>query len=939
MAEQFSGEGSSSTSFSSGESSDSNIELNIKTLDSRIFKFQVDRNVPVSAFKEKIANVMDISVGQQRLIFRGKVLKDEHPLSEYHVENGDTLHLVERQPTQSQPSSASGGVEPSGGNVNQGNDANAGPPRSRIGQISHSVVLGTFNVGDQGEGVVPDVSRVIGAVLNSIGLGGLTAANGSGNIQSPMSFNVPGRGPHGNESEATGAGGRNQAGNQPSSGQSFSNQPIQSTPQVVQIPLAAATAAIPIPSLNAPLPDSLNTLSEFMSRMEQSFTQNGYQPNSPSPNLEELGPNARGLPSQEALSNVLRHAERLLGGQSVAAISHIAGRLEQEGGSSDTSVRAQIQAEASQTGMAMQHLGALFLELGRTMLTLRMGQSPGQAVVNAGPAVYISPLGPNPIMVQPFPLQTNSLFGGPVPPSNPVAFGPVGIGSPPRHINIHIHAGGSSLAPIVSALGSRASNSEGMLGQRGDTTGSGGSGPSHPASSVAAASFLARPSGLGGSHAPISNVAVSMTQPNSESAPASSLISEINSRLRNLAGNLQEGRNQMQSAAQAELNVENPAVGSAEATVQSDNVAVDRVGEPAVSSGASREESEHKESMDVTSRGAPSCPSGSSPTCSSEDAIIVKEGAASHNEEPDVCGESHVPKGLGLGSLERKRRGRQSKPPAKEDSGSSSASLDQNQLIRTSGQQILQSLLSQGLSANRAEANNQPLGASAVASTQATESLSQGQQGPDSQVDMGGLMSQVLHSPALNGLLAGVSEQTGVGSPDALRNMMQQLTQSPVMMNAVNQIARQVDPQDLGSMFGGMGGQGGRIDLSRMVQQMMPMVSQALGGVSNGSSLFPEFESDFPRPSNENRPNRDYVTGDSVDQVNMEHVVRNIEDLHPPSDVFNSMVENANRVYGSGNDSEDIVVALRGDENLARDYIELLRRDVQQRLQGGSRQL
>lgn len=99
-----------------------------------------------------------------------------------------------------------------------------------------------------------------------------------------------------------------------------------------------------------PLPDSLNTLLEFMTRMEQSFAQNGisrtlpfcfffvfsskfivhnewiyalsgYQPNSSSPNLEELGPNARGLPSQEALSIVLRHAERLLGGQSVAAIS------------------------------------------------------------------------------------------------------------------------------------------------------------------------------------------------------------------------------------------------------------------------------------------------------------------------------------------------------------------------------------------------------------------------------------------------------------------------------------------------------------------------------------------------------------------------------------------------------------------------------------------
>ena len=30
-----------------------------------------------------------------------------------------------------------------------GNDAASGIPRNRVGQISHSVVLGTFNVGDQ----------------------------------------------------------------------------------------------------------------------------------------------------------------------------------------------------------------------------------------------------------------------------------------------------------------------------------------------------------------------------------------------------------------------------------------------------------------------------------------------------------------------------------------------------------------------------------------------------------------------------------------------------------------------------------------------------------------------------------------------------------------------------------------------------------------------
>lgn len=48
--------------------------------------------------------------------------------------------------------------------------------------------------------------------------------------------------------------------------------------------------------------------------------------------------------------------------------------------------------------------------------------------------------------MQPFPLQTSSLFGGStaVPP-NPGPFGALGIGSAPRHVNIHIHAGMKNL--------------------------------------------------------------------------------------------------------------------------------------------------------------------------------------------------------------------------------------------------------------------------------------------------------------------------------------------------------------------------------------------------------------------------------------------------------------------------------------------------------------
>lgn len=44
MADQYSSEGSS-TGNVSGESSDSIVQLNIKTLDSQIYSFQVDKNV------------------------------------------------------------------------------------------------------------------------------------------------------------------------------------------------------------------------------------------------------------------------------------------------------------------------------------------------------------------------------------------------------------------------------------------------------------------------------------------------------------------------------------------------------------------------------------------------------------------------------------------------------------------------------------------------------------------------------------------------------------------------------------------------------------------------------------------------------------------------------------------------------------------------------
>ncbi|KAM5565255.1 ubiquitin-like domain-containing protein CIP73 [Rosa sericea] len=934
MANQYSNEGSGPSNVSE-ETSDSTVEINIKTLESQIYSFQVEKNMLVSLFKEKIADQTGVPVGQQRLIFRGKVLKDDHPLSEYHLENGHTLHLVVRQPSQPQTSSDTSSAEP---NANAGNEGN-GAPRGRIGQISHSVVLGTFNVGDQGEGMAPDLSRVIGAVLNSIGIGNQATTNVNGNMQSTMPNN-PGQSPQGNETEGLhgNANSQTRGGNNAQSGLTFSSQPSQTLPQFLQTPLAAG--ASPFPSLNTPIPDALNTLSEFMNRMERALSQNGgYQQNISATNPGDLSrvnlpSNAQGLPTPEALGIVLRNAERLLSSHAASALSHIAGRLEQEGASSDPSARGQIQTESIQVGLAMQHLGALLLELGRTIWTLRMGQSPGEAVVNAGPAVYISPSGPNPIMVQPIPYQTSSPFSASVPLSNPINFGPVGIGSAPRNVNIHIHAGTS-----LSALGARGSNGEGMQGEHRNGPGSRDSGAARvlPVRNIIATAIPSSQTGIATSSASQTGSGVSVPRPRSDSS-LSSIVAELNSQIRNFVGNAQ-GNDAVQSG-QAVPNVQNSSagVGSCNNTgnEQLSNSDVNGGQQSNASLPGSTSESEVQKASgsvpplrdDSRFQARDSLSRGQNPMPSEDDKGNASQTAA---EQDKTEGAKAVPLGLGLGMLERKRQGRQQKTLQKNgDGGTTSASSNQNQQV-TSGQQLLQSLATRSTAGSRLSTSDTPARQTVPNVGQVRDGRSLGVQGPGGQVDMGSVMSQVLQSPALNGLLSGVSEQTGVGSPDALRNMLQNFTQSPQMMNAVNQITEQVDTQDFGNLFAGLGGgQGGGIDMSRMFQQMMPIVSRALGAGSSPAQPPPVMGSQSLY--NERSLNRD------DNEIDLQQVVQRIGQLNAPGDVFQAVVENSVQLSGRGSSPQELVDELCRDEGLSSEYAEILRRDIRRRLEGESGQ-
>ncbi|XP_057796956.1 uncharacterized protein LOC131012983 [Salvia miltiorrhiza] len=880
----------SSTSNVCGGSSESTLQLNVKTLDSRIYSFRVDKYMSVSAFKDKVAVQSGVPVGQQRLIFRGKVLKDDHLLSEYNVENEDTLHLVERQP---QPSTGSSSGEATSNNGIRGQDS-AGGSRHRIGPIAQSIVMGTLNVGDPGEAVVPDLSRVIGAVLNSIGISNL-----AGGLQAgpPAS--------HGNASEGSqGDGGiENQGGNQSIPWQAFHGP---SASHAMHIPLGAAVA---IPSLNMPVPDSLSTLVEYMNRMEQAFLQNDNQPNqstaSGSIPATVLPPNSRGLPTVEGLSVILQHAQRLLSEHAVPAISRTAVRLNQERDSNDPTVRGQVQTDSIQLGMAMQHLGALFLELGRTVLTLRMGQAPADSFVNSGPAVYISPSGPNPIMVQPFPLQTTSLFGGSSGASTShVPMGPVGVATVPRNVNIHIHTG-AALAPTAPTVGNRAPNGEGMQRQPANATAPADFGQAHGPTGLytTGTAIQSQPITFSASGAvPTGTV----DQQSLESRSISSTVAEINSQIRSLLLNMQGENHAPSGQSDSSTNQEECASSGARDT---------DMGRPGVM--AAETNNIYDQKVETTYH-QPECePSIGAGGNSHERSSTSKQGNNS------TGGSSDVPIGLGVGGLQPKRRGKQPRAQAKDIDSSHADSQDQQ--ARAVGQHVLQSLASLSTSGNT---NPSPSSQTPNIGRGVETSLPAARRNVDGQNDMADAMSQILQGPALDGLLDGVSQQTGVGSPDMLRNMLQQFTQNPAMRSTVNQIAQQMDNQDLGSMFSGLdGGQGGGIDLSRMMQQMMPIVAGALGGISSGSQLMPPAEPVL----SESRSRRGMTATIDDPQIDLQQVVQSLTNDGSSREVFHSLVDGAVNLLSDGSAVEHLANELGSQEGLAQEFMEMFHRDVSRR--------
>ncbi|KAB2050095.1 hypothetical protein ES319_A13G222500v1 [Gossypium barbadense] len=402
------------------EGSETTIEIKIKTL-AETYTMRVDKQMPVPALKEQIASVTGVLSEQQRLICRGKVLKDDQLLSAYHVEDGHTLHMVVRQP-----------VPPSDGAPNHSDDPGSGTSRSHGNHVP-SFVIETSNMPEQGDGVPPEIGRIVSAVLGMFGF-----AN--------MASDVREQGSQRHE--------RTSGSGIPESSQGQTEQTSMRNQSDREHTAFGLPAAVSLGPMQPPvIPDSLATLSQYLSHMKHEFdgiaSRSGDRDSIPASNSGTI---REDLPTPASLAEVLQSTRQMLIDQAGECLQQLARQLEDQMNVTDTSARMIAQSNAWRIGVLLHNLGSLLLELGRSTMTLRLGQTPSEAVVNAGPAVFISPSGPNPLMVQALPFQPGTSLGtipmGTVQPGSGLVNG-LGAALYPRRIDIQIRRGSTTATPNI----------------------------------------------------------------------------------------------------------------------------------------------------------------------------------------------------------------------------------------------------------------------------------------------------------------------------------------------------------------------------------------------------------------------------------------------------------------------------------------------------------
>ncbi|XP_059379811.1 ubiquitin-like protein 4A [Carassius carassius] len=90
--------------------------LTVKPLQGKECNVQVTENEKVSTVKELVSERLNIPPSQQRLLYKGKALADEHRLSDYSIGPEAKLNLVVR-PACERSGNSSGGPDKAGSGV------------------------------------------------------------------------------------------------------------------------------------------------------------------------------------------------------------------------------------------------------------------------------------------------------------------------------------------------------------------------------------------------------------------------------------------------------------------------------------------------------------------------------------------------------------------------------------------------------------------------------------------------------------------------------------------------------------------------------------------------------------------------------------------------------------------------------------------------------
>ncbi|ODQ83087.1 hypothetical protein BABINDRAFT_5954 [Babjeviella inositovora NRRL Y-12698] len=101
------------------------ITINIKSSGDKKYEVSISPSELISALKQEVAKVSDVPAETQRLIYSGRVLKDEQTVESYNIQNGHTLHLVGSRKTAA-PAAAPAAATPESNNIPSGIAAGQG---------------------------------------------------------------------------------------------------------------------------------------------------------------------------------------------------------------------------------------------------------------------------------------------------------------------------------------------------------------------------------------------------------------------------------------------------------------------------------------------------------------------------------------------------------------------------------------------------------------------------------------------------------------------------------------------------------------------------------------------------------------------------------------------------------------------------------------------